>query len=143
MTVVTIPLSELPVLRPVRPVEPTSRGWAPQSPVRLADEIEDLTQLLLAHATYPGVLATHLAHALAEASMGPRHLWEDLGLGSRDELNALMQAHFTSLKQLNSGNMRWKKFFYRMLCEQADVLICKSPHCDACEDHAVCFDGQD
>ena len=72
--------------------------------------------------------------------MGPNHLWEDLGLGSRDQLNALMQEHFSSLKAINTHNMRWKKFFYRTLCERAEVLICKSPHCKQCEDHPLCFD---
>jgi nitrogen fixation protein NifQ len=106
------------------------------------DEVDDLVVLLMEHATYPGVLAHHLALALAQASMGPNHLWEDLGLGGREQLNALMQEHFTSLKLLNSGNMRWKKFLYRLLCERADILICKSPHCEQCEDVGICFDGK-
>lgn len=130
MGAITIALSELsPVM-----------SWEPNAGVSVRDEIEDVVALLLEHATYPGALANHLARALAEASMGPRHLWEDLGLGSRDQLNALMQEHFTSLKTLNSGNMRWKKFFYRMLCERAEILICKSPHCEQCEDRAICFE---
>lgn len=108
--------------------------------VSLDEEVDDLVALLLEHATYPGVLAHHLAHALAVASMGPNHLWEDLGLGSRDQLNALMQEHFTSMKALNAHNMRWKKFFYRSLCERAEVLICKSPHCEQCEDKPQCFE---
>jgi nitrogen fixation protein NifQ len=39
--------------------------------------------------------------------------------------------------------MRWKKFFYRQLCEQADVLICKSPSCGVCCDYASCFGAED
>jgi nitrogen fixation protein NifQ len=107
--------------------------------VNMDDEIDDLVGLLLEHATYPGLLAEHLARALAVASMGPNHLWQDLGLGDRAQLNALMQEHFTSLKALNARNMRWKKFLYRMLCERAEILICKSPHCEQCEEMAVCF----
>ena len=121
-------------------VSSSTKPWMPQVVgSQLDDEVEDLVALLMAHASYPGVLAQHLARALAVAAMGPNHLWEDLGLGSRDQLNALMQEHFTSLKTLNAQNMRWKKFLYRLLCEQADVLICKSPHCEQCEDQHKCF----
>jgi nitrogen fixation protein NifQ len=105
------------------------------------EEVEDVYALLMEHASHPGVLSQHLARALAQASMGPNHLWEDLGLGNRDQLNALMQEYFTALKVLNAKNMRWKKFLYRMLCERADVLICKSPHCEQCEDQPKCFEA--
>lgn len=108
----------------------------------LNEEVDDLAALLAEHASHPGILATHLARAIAMAAMGPNHLWEDLGLGSRDQLNALMQEHFTALKALNVQNMRWKKFFYRTLCERADILICKSPHCEQCEDKAKCFEPE-
>lgn len=115
--------------------------WSPAvAPgVSLDEEVNDLVGLIREHATHPGILSEHLAQALAVACMGSRHLWEDLGLGSRDQLQALMQEHFTSLKALNVHNMRWKKFFYRMLCERADILICKSPHCASCEDQPKCF----
>jgi nitrogen fixation protein NifQ len=114
--------------------------WQPPVGVPLDDEVEDVVALLMAHATYPGVLAQYLAQALAVACMGPNHLWQDLGLGDRAQLNALMQEHFSSLKALNVGNMRWKKFFYRKLCELAEIPICKSPHCEQCEDQPLCFD---
>jgi hypothetical protein len=115
------------------------QGMAPAG-VCMDEEIDDLEALLLEHATYPGVLSRYLARALAVASMGPNHLWEDLGLGSREQLHALMQEHFSALKALNSGHMRWKKFFYRMLCERAEIMICKSPHCSQCEDQPKCFE---
>jgi len=35
--------------------------------------------------------------------------------------------------------MRWKKFFYRTLCERDGVLLCKAPNCEVCEDYALCF----
>ena len=38
--------------------------------------------------------------------------------------------------------MKWKKFFYRQLCQSEGVVICKSPVCSACEDFAQCF-GQE
>jgi nitrogen fixation protein NifQ len=114
--------------------------WQPPANALLDDEVQDVIALLLEHATYPGVLAQYLAQGLAVACMGPNHLWQDLGFTDRAQLNALMQEHFTSLKALNVHNMRWKKFFYRTLCERAEILICKSPHCEQCEDQPLCFD---
>lgn len=145
MGAISIPLSQLEprLTLPAQAREPLSQPalrWQADAGGQHDDEIEDLVALLMEHATYPGVLSHHLARALAEASMGPNHLWEDLGLVNRVQLNELMQEHFTSLRVLNVNNMRWKKFFYRMLCERADILICKSPHCEQCEDQPQCFE---
>lgn len=129
----------LPIEITSLPASRSGSPWQPQAGAQGDDEVDDIEALLLAHATYPGVLAQHLARALAVASMGPNHLWQDLGLGERSQLNALMQEHFTTLKALNVHNMRWKKFFYRSLCERAEILICKSPHCEQCEDQPACF----
>ena len=35
--------------------------------------------------------------------------------------------------------MKWKKFFYRQLCERSGMLICKSPRCADCVDYRICF----
>ena len=104
------------------------------------EEIADVAALLAEFASEMEPPPTDLVARMAMASMGPHHLWEDLGLRSRDELNALMQRHFPRLKAMNSGNMGWKKFISRLLCERAEVLICKSPHCEACDEYALCFD---
>jgi nitrogen fixation protein NifQ len=111
-----------------------------------ADEVEDLVTLLLAHADRsagtPMQLET-VALTVAVASLGDRHLWQDLGLASRAELSALMRHWFPILVQKNAGDMKWKKFLYRQLCEQAEILICKSPTCAACADQPVCFGPED
>jgi hypothetical protein len=121
------------------------RAWQAQrsdlARAALDEEHADLMALLRTHASHPGILADHLAMAIAQACMGSRHLWEDLGLANRGQLQALMAEHFTALHQRNDQNMRWKKFFYRLLCEEAEVPICKSPHCSQCEDQTICFDG--
>jgi len=103
------------------------------------DEFDELVALLRAHQTVNAADSLWLAHALATASMADNHLWQDLGLPSRNELNALMQTRFTSLKTKNVDDMKWKKFFYRQLCETADVPICKSPSCADCCDYPICF----
>jgi nitrogen fixation protein NifQ len=105
----------------------------------LDDEVEDLKMLLLEHASITFPPSPQLIERMAHAALQPNHLWEDLGLRNRDELQDLMRHHFPSLKAMNHGNMRWKKFLYRLLCERAEVLICKSPSCERCSDQPVCF----
>lgn len=103
------------------------------------DEFDDLVALLLDHRATDREEDSWLAHAIATAAMGENHLWQDMGLPSRKVLSALMHKHFPSLAALNDKDMKWKKFFYRQLCEHAGVLICKSPHCAECCDYGVCF----
>lgn len=111
----------------------------------LALEEEDLRRLLLCHAA--GMRPEEeawLAHIVARRSIaGANHLWQDLGLRSRADLSALMRRHFPGLVDLNSGDMKWKKFFYRTLCQLEGVVICKSPNCETCDDVAVCFGTED
>lgn len=119
------------------------------------DEIEELMALLLSHAA-PGAGAADVirnepdaatwpeqaqavACALACASLGHNHLWQDLYLPSRTELSALLFQWFPTLAERNTQHMKWKKFFYKQLCERADINICKSPTCNVCTDYAVCF----
>ena len=103
------------------------------------DEFEDLVKLLLDHAVRRSEELQLLAHIVAHACMGQNHLWQDLSLPNRQVLNELMRDCFPKLHAKNAGNMRWKKFFYRQLCERADVPICKSPSCGVCCDYAECF----
>ena len=106
-----------------------------------ADEVRDLQALMLDHVAVgtPECQARAMSRAIALACLGDRHLWEDLGLPSRDALGLLMQRHFPDLVALNRHGMRWKKFLYRMLCERDGLLICRSPSCDVCPEQAVCF----
>ncbi len=124
------------------PLRPLLHIWREQAEAEARpeiDEFDDLVALLLAHRTTDSPDSRWLAHAIATASMADQHLWQDLGLPSRVELNALMETRFTALKRKNAGDMKWKKFFYRQLCEAAEVPICKSPSCAECCDYPVCF----
>ena len=112
-------------------------------PLFAHDEFDDIVALLLAHRAQGDEMELWLAHAVATAAMGENHLWQDMGLPNRKVLSALMQKHFPSLAALNAKDMKWKKFFYRQLCEQAGVLICKSPHCAECCDYRICFGPED
>ena len=125
---------------------PTLLHWHEQgmaAPPQRQDEFEDLLALLLAHQSVAGKDSRWLACAIATACMADNHLWQDLGLPNRGVLSSLMQTHFSALKLKNSGDMKWKKFFYRQLCQAQEVLICKSPSCTLCCDYAICFGAED
>jgi nitrogen fixation protein NifQ len=121
---------------------PLLHGWreeAVATPRPAEDEFDDIVALLLANQSLVSADSRWLACAIATASMADNHLWQDLGLPSRNELNLLMLTRYTALKLKNSGDMKWKKFFYRELCEAAEVPICKSPTCGVCSDYTLCF----
>lgn len=103
------------------------------------DEIEDLVALLIERAASPQEEALWLAHALAQASLGNDHLWQDLHLPSRRELSALMARWFPVLAARNDRDMKWKKFLYKQLCDKAELSICRAPSCSVCSDYALCF----
>ena len=110
-----------------------------------SDEIDDLTSLLLP-ATAPEADPEHaraIAHALACASLGDNHLWQDLHLPSRQQLTELIATWFPVMAARNHSNMKWKKFFYRQLCEREEILICKSPSCAVCDDYRACFGAEE
>ena len=80
-----------------------------------------------------------MTRIIAVASMGFNHLWQDLGLDSRQQLRELIRDCFPQLIALNQQNMRWKKFFYRQLCSASGNFVCRSPSCDDCVERANCF----
>ncbi|VVM08566.1 hypothetical protein MAMC_02287 [Methylacidimicrobium cyclopophantes] len=80
-----------------------------------------------------------VAHAVAAACLADDHLWRDLGLSDRQELARLLERHFRPLYERNVDDMRWKKFFYKQLCERAGFRACKAPSCRECSDYAICF----
>lgn len=109
------------------------------------DEIEDLVALFKDHAdpdAGPPEETNCVAHALACACLGDNHLWQDLLLPSRRELSALIGRWFPRLAAKNAHDMKWKKFFYKQLCEREGLFICKAPSCGVCSDHALCFGSE-
>ena len=107
-----------------------------------ADEVADLLALLLDHADSAAGNADEraaIAGTVALACLGDKHLWQDLQFDSRAELSALMRRWFPALVVKNSGDMKWKKFLYKQLCEREELFICKAPSCAVCCDRAACF----
>lgn len=105
----------------------------------LEDEFADLVALLLVHRSHDGPETEWLAHALACGCMGRDHLYQDMGLPDRQALSDLLRRHFTALYEKNVGNMKWKKFFYKQLCDRAEVHACRAPSCQVCADYRNCF----
>jgi nitrogen fixation protein NifQ len=108
-----------------------------------AEEYDDLLQLLLEHRSDPSDETTWLASAIAAACLGSNHLWQDLGLANRQELSELLKTRFATLYARNTGNMKWKKFFYKQLCDRAGVNACRAPSCQVCDDYRNCFGSED
>lgn len=105
----------------------------------MEDEAALVRDLLLARRSTAGDIGRWLAGMVARRAMAPNHLWEDLGLRDRSELTRLMARHFGPLAVRNTNNMRWKRFFYRMMCEDDGFVMCATPVCTQCADFDLCF----
>ncbi|SMF72620.1 nitrogen fixation protein NifQ [Azospirillum oryzae] len=104
-----------------------------------AIEEADLRAFLAEHGARGADEERWLAAILARRSLEPNHLWQDMGFHDRGELNTMFRRHFPALVAMNAGDMKWKKFFYRQLCEREGLMLCKSPNCEVCDDVDVCF----
>jgi nitrogen fixation protein NifQ len=111
--------------------------------VTVDDEEQSLRDILGMFATGASRLETHLAAVIARRCKSPHHLWQDLGLRTRDELSNLMQRHFARLAAKNQQDMKWKKFLYRMVCGSEGFTLCTAPVCSECSDFADCFGAED
>lgn len=102
-------------------------------------EKQDLEQLLRRDAAFQGNEAECLIGIIVAACLGSDHLWQDLGLWSRNELSALLQHNFPGLAVRNDKDMKWKKFLYKQLCEAEGLYVCRAPSCEVCQDYHNCF----
>lgn len=105
---------------------------------------DDLLNLLLSHLPrdaddWTPAPSIWLARALAARATIPGHLWHSMGLFARPELTAAIRRHLPALAAANGNGMRWKRFLYKQLCEQAGGVLCKTPDCRTCSEHALCF----
>ncbi|TPW28530.1 nitrogen fixation protein NifQ [Martelella alba] len=113
-----------------------------EAPV-IDDEEAMLQQLLLRHAANGLELAPLFARIVARRAMHDDHLWQDLGLFSRPELSRMLYRNFPTLAAGNTSNMKWKKYFYRALCEAEGFVLCTAPSCRQCDDFEDCFGTED
>lgn len=104
-----------------------------------AGERDDVLQLLLDERAGRDVSELWMAHIVTTACMASDHLWQDLGLWSRDHLSRLMIDNFPALAARNEHDMKWKKFLYKQLCEREGINACRAPSCEYCTDYLTCF----
>ncbi len=105
----------------------------------MEQEEADLCQLFMDHRRDGGVWPTLFARLVSRACMEPEHLWVSLGLGGRQQLTGILTRHFPSLAARNTQDMRWKKFFYKVMCDDAQVWTCTSSSCEICAHHEECY----
>ena len=114
-------------------------AWSAQAGQTEDEEVAMVRDLLLARRSGKDEVSGWLAAMIARRAMEPNHLWEDLGLRERPELTRLLMRHFAPLAVRNTKNMKWKRFFYRMLCEDDGFVMCTTPVCTQCNDFDLCF----
>lgn len=84
-----------------------------------------------------------LVKVLAARAALPGHLWVAMGLFERPQLSAAIRRHLPKLFAANDKNMRWKRFFFKQVCDMNGGTLCKTPNCGECSDYALCFAGDD
>ncbi len=107
--------------------------------IEFDEEEEQLRALFDRHRVDDSLETGWLVSMLTRRCMSPNHLWQDLGLSSRGDLNRLMRERFPALAARNAQYMKWKKFFYRCLCEMEGFSLCAAPSCAECSDYTACF----
>lgn len=106
-------------------------------------EKQDLEQLLRRFAAFQTGETEWLIAIIVAACLGSDHLWQDLGLWSRNDLSALLRHNFPELAARNCHDMKWKKFLYKQLCEAEGLYVCRAPSCEVCKDYLGCFGEED
>jgi nitrogen fixation protein NifQ len=101
-----------------------------------------LRELLWRFRTASSPINSLLTFLVARKATRPNHLWQDLGLANRGELSRLMMRHFVTLARRNDQDMKWKKFFYRMICRDDGFSMCVAPCCSECGDYDGCFGSE-
>ena len=103
------------------------------------EEWYELVTLMLSYSKNNSIQEVWMAKILAAACLGDNHLWRDVGMASRSMLRDLIEYYFPTLAIKNTQNMRWKKFFYKQLCETEGHYVCRAPSCDICPTYNDCF----
>ena len=119
-------------------LSPDLKNTFDATPVISAEE-QSLRDLLMRFRTRRSSCETLLAMLIARRAQRANHLWQDLGLQNRGELSQLMTSHFSALARRNKQDMKWKKFFFRMICTEEGSRLCSAPSCHECVDIHACF----
>lgn len=106
-----------------------------------APQLHQLVQLLLSLRSLDADASATFwaAHVVSAAASGSRHLWQDLGLGGREDVTALLQYYFAPFCARNTAHLKWKRFLFQQLALEQPSSAPHKPDCTQCEQHAVCF----
>lgn len=107
--------------------------------VERPQEEQALRDLFRLYARDSSAMSAWVGGMIARRAQMPNHLWQDLGVGCRAEGSALIARHFPRLKARNTHDMKWKKFFYRLICRSEGFSLCAAPVCSACDEFEDCF----
>ncbi|TIX51637.1 nitrogen fixation protein NifQ [Alteraurantiacibacter aquimixticola] len=120
-------------------------GGLPASSTSLTPDPQEkaLRDILWMYSSEASAFEMLLSRMIARRCLRPNHLWQDLGLADRGELSQLMERHFARLARRNSEDMKWKKFFYRMMCSAKEFSLCAAPVCTECDDYDDCFGSEE
>lgn len=106
------------------------------------DEWRDIRKLLLGGRRGDDISEEWLAAIVAAGCLGGEHLWRDLGLASRAQLSEFLRHNFPGVALRNEHDMKWKKFFYKQLCEREGNYVCRAPSCEQCVAFDDCFGAE-
>lgn len=103
------------------------------------DEFNEVYNLLMQNRAGRSRSEDWIAQIISAGCQASDHLWQDLGLWSRNDLSHMMMHNFPALAQKNDKNMKWKKFIYKQLCITEGIYTCRAPSCEVCADYDNCF----
>ncbi|MDO4681220.1 MAG: nitrogen fixation protein NifQ [Lautropia sp.] len=126
------------------PLDPLPSGQYEHLRHQHPSDFQALVTLLLFHRSeeVDPHEARWLAHAISAACFGERHLWEDLGLGGRPDVSALLKHYFGPLYLRNTRNLRWKRFLFAELGTLRGLPDLVPPSCQGCDERQQCFSGK-
>jgi hypothetical protein len=114
----------------------------PSQVIRLNEQnllLDQLIQFIWGYRKDDNCIAKLTAGAIASASFGSQHLWQDLGLAGREEVTYLLESYFPNLASRNVNNFKWKKFLFMELGIAIGVKNLRPPKCKGCDQFKVCF----
>ncbi len=117
-------------------------GWITPETQPFPEINSDVRHLLLSHVwtdTVAPPVSRWLAKILAARAAHPGHLWIAMGLFKRPQLSSAIRRHLPSVFAANKQNMRWKRFFFKQICDLHGGTMCRTPNCGECSDYALCF----
>ncbi len=115
--------------------------WIAEDGRNIPRSFGELVELMMAHRTAGGDpgRAFWLAHAIAAACHGERHLWQDLGVAGRGEVSGLLESYFQPLAARNTQDLKWKRFLFAELGAALGKPGLRPPGCGKCDHLPICF----